>query len=339
MAYTKIISLNGNLNRAVKYVLNHEKTDLKSAIDYARNSDKNTHEKTYLEDSINCMVDTAYMEMQQTKKKRSNVGGNLGYHIIQSFAQGETDPKTAHQIGMAFAKKCFGDRFQVVVSTHLDKNHLHNHVVINSVSFVDGKKYRSDFNSYYNGIRKNSDDICREHGLSVISPDIENRKLTYLEWLGINNGKATWQSIIKSDIDAVIKDSESFGEFLVFMEHMGYEIKQGKYIAFRPLGKERYSRGYKLGSGYSEAEIRSRIDNNEISYVSEVKPVTPKRNSPYIKLGVMMDLEKSYWRWMHQLDLVKEHQVSPRRSKYLKEELLKKRHYWLVLRYLFMLRN
>ena len=117
MAYTKIIKLGASLNKAVDYVLNHDKTDLKSAIDYARNNDKNTLEKTYLEDSINCMVDTAYMEMQQTKKIKSNQGGNLGYHIIQSFAPSETDPKTAHQIGMAFATKCFGDRFQVVVST------------------------------------------------------------------------------------------------------------------------------------------------------------------------------------------------------------------------------
>ena len=323
MAYTKIIKLGASLNKAVDYVLNHDKTDLKSAIDYVRNNEKNTHEETYLEDSINCMVDTAHMEMQQTKKKRNKLGGNLGYHIIQSFVPGETDPKTAHQIGMAFAKKCFGDRFQAVVSTHLDKNHLHNHVVINSVSFVDGKKYRSDFNSYYNGIRKNSDDICGEYGLSVISPDIENRSLTYLEWLSINKGKVTWQSIIKSDIDSAISDSESIGEFLVFMEHMGYEIKQGKYIAFRPLGKERFSRGYKLGGGYSESEIRARIDRNEIAYAPETRSVTPKRSAPYIKRGVIMDLEKSYWRWMYQLDLVRKHQVSPRRSKYLKEELLK----------------
>jgi hypothetical protein len=323
MAYTKIISLNGNLNRAVKYVLNHEKTDLKAAIDYSRNKDKNSLETTYLENSINCRLSTAYADMQHTKEKRSKLGGNLGYHIIQSFAPGETHPKTAHQIGMAFAKKCFGDRFQVVVSTHLDKNHLHNHIVINSVSFVDGKKYRSDFSSYYNGIRKYSDEICRKYGLSVISPDIENRSLTYLEWLGINKGKVTWQSIIKSDIDKAIKDSESFGEFLVFMEHMGNQIKHGKYIAFRPLGKDRYSRGYKLGGGYSESDIRARIDNNEIAYAAEVRSIAPKRNAPYIKRGVVMDLEKSYWRWMYQLDLVKKHQVPPRRSKYLKEELLK----------------
>lgn len=327
MAYTKIIKLSTSLNKAVAYALNHEKTDLKSAIAYARNSDKNTTEHTVLEGSINCLLSNPYKDMLQTKKAKRKTGGILGYHIIQSFAPDEVTPEVAHKIGMELAKRCFGDKYQVVVSTHLDKGHLHNHVVINSVSFVDGKKYRSDFNSYYNGIRKHSDDICKEYNLSIISPSIDNKSLTYIEWLGLKQGKTTWLSIIKDDIDAAVNNSYTFGEFLVYMEHIGYQIKHGKYIAFRPYGKERFSRGYKLGQGYSEDELRARIDDKDFNYVPEYSPPPKHIYQPYKKRHVISDLERNYWRWMYQMDLVKKRKAPPKMTKYLKGELLKLERY------------
>ena len=156
---------------------------------------------------------------------------------------GEIDAKTAHQLGYQFAKQCFGTDFEAIVATHLDRDHKHNHIVINSVSFRDGHKFTNTFTDYYQDIRGLSDQLCEQYGLSVISPDIEKRSLSYNEWLAIYKGKASWNTIIKNDIDTNIAKAPSYGAFLVLMEHQGYEIKEGKYLAFRPMGKERFSRG------------------------------------------------------------------------------------------------
>ena len=326
MAYTKVITLKSSLNKAVAYVLNKEKTDLKSAIDYAMNKDKNTHETNYLENSINCKVDTAFTEMKKTKDIWNKKGGNLGYHIIQSFAPNEIDAETAHKIGMEFAQRCFGDKYQVIVSTHLDKNHLHNHVVINSVSFVDGKKYKSDFKSYYGGIRKNSDDICMEYGLSII-PDIKDKKsLSYIDWLDIQKSKGSYKNKIMADIDHAIIESFSYGEFLMTMEEMGYEIKDGKYIAFKYPGKDRFARGYKLGNRYSEDAIRARIENSPLPPLDAyTQPVYTSLQ--WQKSKFMPDIERKYWRWMYQLGLVQKRQAPPKMTKELKGELDKLERY------------
>ena len=140
------------------------------------NPDKN--ESRLFEGAVGCDKDTAYEDMLQTKKQFSNTGGIVGYHIIQSFAPNEVTPEQAFAVAEEFVRRYLADKYEVIWSTHLDKHHYHNHIVFNSVSYRDGRKYRSNMKSYYEGIRKNSDDICREFGLSVITPDIENRSLT-----------------------------------------------------------------------------------------------------------------------------------------------------------------
>jgi hypothetical protein len=327
MAYTKIIALRQSLNKAIDYTLNAEKTDLKSAIEYATNKDKSSDEKTIFEDAINCLKDDAFETMIRTKKKHNKTGGILGYHIIHSYKPGETTPQIAHEISTEFAKRCFGDRYEVVISTHLDKKHLHSHIVINSVSFVDGKKYRSDFKSYYNGIRKTNDDVCREYGLSIINPDINKKSLTYIDWLNLQRGTGTYRDSIKADIDQAIAESFSYGEFLVTMEELGYDVKLGKHVAFRPAGKDRFARGYNLGRGYSEDEIRARIDDSSLPPVNAYAVPTKKQREQYKKNSYMPDVERRYLWMMYQLGLVQKRQSPPKVTKYLKEELDKLEKY------------
>jgi len=326
MAYTKIIAIRNNLNRCVNYALNKDKTDLKNAVFYAFNQEKTNAVHIAYESSINCLKRTAIQDMIATKKKYSKTDGVQGYHIIQSFKPGEVDAKLAHQIGYEFANACFGDRYEIVIATHLDRNHLHNHIIFNSVSCKDGCKLRGNFNDYFNTIRGTSDALCEKYGLSVISPDIENRSLTYNEWLSLYKGKASWNSIIKSDIDHAISKAPSYGAFLVLMEHQGYAIKEGKYLGFKPLGKERFSRGYKLGKGYSRQEVKRRIEDQTLT-VPQILPIfTLRQKRTYVKLPLPTAL-RIYWRYMFMLGKVKKHQAPPKMSAYLKEELLKFEQY------------
>ncbi len=173
-------------------------------------------------------------------------------------------------------------------------SHLHH--------FIDGKKYRSNKSSYYNGVRKVSDDICKQYNLSIIEPNNDNINLSYSNWLGEKTDKVTWRTIIKHDIDAVIKLCETYGEFLVFMELHGYMTKDGKYLSFKPYGKERFVRGKTLGSKYTKEYIKAVIEKNDILFVYEPqhRPLPPPNKKRY-----MSDLERSYWRWMYDLNLVK----------------------------------
>ena len=152
MAYDKIITLHRRMDHCINYVLNEEKTSLAYALSYAENPEK-SHQ---LVTGINCEAETALAEMQATKRRWDKLGGVLGYHIIHSYAPGETTPEQAHAAGVEFARRLLGERFEAVVSTHTDRDHLHCHIVVNSVSFVDGKKYRSDFKSYFGDLRGTS---------------------------------------------------------------------------------------------------------------------------------------------------------------------------------------
>lgn len=305
-----------------------KKTDLESAIEYATNKDKNSDEKIILEDAINCLKDDAFEKMTRTKEKHNKTDGILGYHIIHSYKPSETTPQIAHEISTEFARRCFGDRYEVVISTHLDKKHLHSHIVINSVSFVDGKKYRSDFKSYYDGIRKTNDEICREYGLSIINTDLNKKSLTYIDWLNLQKGNGTYRDRIKADIDQAIPESFSYGEFLVTMEELGYAVKQGKYIAFRPAGKERFfARAYNLGCGYSEDEIRARIDDSPLPPVNAYAPPTMQQREQNRKSRYMPDVERRYLWMLYQLGLVQKRQAPPMMTKYLKGELDKLEKY------------
>ena len=324
MAITKIIVIRDRLDKRVSYALNEDKTALNNVLEYAMDDNKIQGEQRLYESAVNCDKERAFQNMMDTKKHFGKTDKVQGYHIIQSFKPNEASPEIAHQIGIEFAQKCFG-KYEAVVGTHLDKNHLHNHVVVNFVSFIDGKKYRNNFKDYYRDIRGISDALCKEYGLSIIEEHAQNKSVSYVEWLARNKGKTSWLTIIRNDIDDCIKQAFSFGNFFMLMEHKGYEIEHGKYISLKPMGREHFSRGYKLGNEYSFTNIRNRIEGKNL--VLEFKDVEyhmqKKREfNPYpkVKPGSFKALCIHY---MYLLGQVKKNEAPDDVAYVLKEDLIK----------------
>lgn len=259
MAYTKIIVIRGRLDKCLGYVGNEEKTHLETAVDYALDRDKT--ERVCFETAMNCGRDTAYQDMAQTARRWGKQGRvRKGYHVIQSFRPGEVTPEQAHAIGVELAHRALGERYEVVVATHLDRAHLHNHVVFNAVSFVDGKMYRDSFRDYYEGIRGISDALCREKGLSVIEPGEDAAPSG--QYRAQQRGGTTLRDAVRRDMDEAVRRTLSYGEFLRELRRMGYQVKSGahvKHTAVRPPGGRRFIRLDSLGDGYGEADIRERI--------------------------------------------------------------------------------
>ena len=259
MAVTKIFAIRKRLDDRIRYVANGEKTTLDAGIAYAANPEKT--EQHFFTSALNCeSCETAYAEMQVTKRRFGKLGGVVGYHFIQSFAPGEVTPEQAHAIGVVFARRLFGDRYEVVIGTHLDKAHLHNHVVVNSVSFVDGKKYHSSPGSYYFDVRGVSDALCRENDLSTIAPQGKGKH--YAEWKAENTGKPTIRSIIRGDIDRFVGEAYTYETFLMLLRQEGYVVRNApsrKYVTVLPSGGKRAIRLDSLGDGYTEQDIRRRL--------------------------------------------------------------------------------
>lgn len=259
MAYTKIIVIRGRLDKCLSYAANEEKTYLETAVDYAL--DRGKTERVCYETAINCGRDTAYQDMMQTARrwgKQNRV--RKGYHVIQSFHPGEVTPEQAHTIGVELAQRLLGGRYEVVVATHLDRAHLHNHVVFNAVSFVDGKMYRDTFRDYYEGIRGVSDALCCEHGLSIIEPS--EAAVPQGQYQAQRHGRTTLRDVVRRDVDEAIRRSYSYADFLRELRRMGYQVKSGanvKHTAVRPTDGQRFIRLDSLGDGYDEAAIRGRI--------------------------------------------------------------------------------
>ena len=260
MAYDKIIPIRVRLDHTVNYILNREKTALSAALDYIGDGRKNTLDGEALETAINCQLETAYRDMLDTKRRWEKPGGVLGYHLVHSFAPGEVTPIQAHELGVEFAQRLLGDRYEAVVSTHLDHDHLHCHILFNSVSFVDGRKFQNTFRDYYRDIRGISNAVSAEHGLSVIQP--EGKGTHYAEWQAEHSGKATLRCLVRQDIDAAITRSFTYQSFWEQLTKMGYTVKRGpkvKYTAVRPPGGARFIRLSSLGDGYTEEAIRERL--------------------------------------------------------------------------------
>lgn len=259
MAYDKIIPIRRRLDHCLAYAANEHKTDLAAALHYIGNERKTAppHADS-LRTGINCTVETAYAEMQATKRRWDKCGGILGYHIIHSYAPGEVTPQEAHAAGVEFARRLLGERYEAVVATHLDREHLHCHIVFNSVSLVDGSKYRSDFKSYFGTLRGTSNTVSRERGLSVIEPEHEGRH--YAEWDAEKHSRPTVRGMVRADVDAALLRSRSFSDFLIRLRAQGYEVRtQGKYLAVKPSGSSRYVRLKSLGEDYTEDAIRARL--------------------------------------------------------------------------------
>ena len=317
MAYTSVIPVR-RLDRAVKYVMNKEKTtavSLQDALDYAANRDKT--EQSCFESSYACTLETAFADMRQTKERWHKSGGVQGYHLVQSFAAGEVTPELAHQIAKELADRVLGGRYEYVIGTHLNTGHIHSHIVWNSVSCVDGKKYRSNYKSYVTEIRAVSDELCRKYKLSVI--DTENSKHVakpYVEWLAEKNGQPTWRTAIRQDVDDAIQQSLTWRQFLNALERNGYEVRMGrKYPVLRPSGKERFVRFKTLGKRYTPEAIQTRI-----LYPRSYRPYV--ENPPTIQHGRLRSgkprrkltgLRALYYRYLYELGALPR---KPRRPSY-----------------------
>ena len=230
------------------------KSTLKKALDYIENPDK-TDEKLFVS-SYGCSYETADIEFQMLLDQALKKGNNLAHHLIQAFEPGETTPEQAHEIGRQLADEVLGGKYPYVITTHIDKGHLHNHIIFCAVDMANQRKYISNRQSYAY-IRRTNDRLCREHGLSVVMPGKDKGK-SYAEWDAQRKGKS-WKAKLKTAIDAAIPQARDFDSFLRLMEAQGYEMKRGKFISFRSPGQERFTRCKTLGVDYTEEAITRRI--------------------------------------------------------------------------------
>ena len=318
MAYTSIIPVR-RLDSTVNYVMNKEKTtavSLQDALDYAANRDKT--EQSCFESSYACTLETAFADMRQTKERWHKSGGVQGYHLVQSFAAGEVSPELAHQIAKELADRVLGGRYEYVIGTHLNTGHIHSHIVWNSVSRIDGKKYHSNGKSYVTQIRAVSDELCRKYKLSVI--DTENSHHVakpYAEWLAEKNGQPTWRTAIRQDVDEAIQQSLTWRQFLTVLDRKGYEVRLGrKYPVLRPPGKERFVRFKTLGKRYTPEAIQTRIlyPQSYHPYVENPPTIQHGRlhsgKKPHRKLTGLRAL---YYRYLYELGALPR---KPRRPSY-----------------------
>ena len=240
MAVTKIKPIKSTLSKALDYIENPDKTDGKMLVS-----------------SFGCSYETADIEFEYTLLQARQKGNNLAFHLIQSFEPGEVDCEKAHEIGKQLADAVTKGQHEYVLTTHIDKGHVHNHIIFCAVNFVDHRKYNSNKRSYY-GIRNMSDKLCRENGLSVVVPGKGSKGKSYAEYQAEKTG-TSWKGKLKIAVDALIPQVSSFEELLQRLQAAGYEIKPGKYVSCRAPGQERFTRLKTLGADYTEEAIRERI--------------------------------------------------------------------------------
>ncbi len=336
MAVIKVFAVRKQLKKTVNYITDSEKTNsnLSHMIDYALNSEKTSSEQFLYESVINLPdVKTAYAHMQATKERFEKTGGVLGYHIIQSFKPGEITADRCHELGRKLAGEMFGAGYEIVIGTHLNKEHLHNHIVVNSVSFASGKKLRFNKQSYRE-LQEISDQLCRKYGLSVIESKAHGK--SYKEWLNEKEGKPTVRGQIRQDIDQAIKESFNYGTFIANLEKRGYLIKDSPsrtYTALKPPFGTRFIRLNSLGEDYTKEKIIARLSKQK----SWQKKAEPERRKYYPcklpqKRRKITGLQALYLRYVYLLKLNKKPKA--KLSPYLWEDLCKFERYKKEYEYL-----
>ena len=261
------------------------KTTLKKAIDYICNGDK-TDDEIYVTTHL-CSRENAHKEFELTKKQFNSRTKTLAYHLIQSFVPEEVSFEEAHQVGMELCEKILEGKYEYVLATHIDKDHIHNHIIFNSIDVDEGKVYHSYYGSYMN-IRNQSDRLCKEHNLSVIDQETQReineiKRRKFVNWYDWNEDKkgSSYKSRLQFDIDRSIKQSVNWQDFLSKMESYGYEIKFGKHIAFRKKGQQRFTRAKTIGENYTEERIKVRILNKEkeLGNIIDIKNIKKAKSS------------------------------------------------------------
>lgn len=333
MPITSIWPIKGSYVQALSYIANPMKTEAKDGIvaeledvlDYVSNGEK-TNQKYYVT-GINCDPDSAAESFRKTKIAFDKPDGVLAFHAIQSFKPGEVDAATAHKIGTELAARMWGDRFEVVVCTHQDKAHPHNHFVVNSVSWTDGRKFDNSRKDYVR-FSSLSDDLAKQYGLSIIETP-EGKSRHYAEWKADQEYKPTVRSMIKEDIDHVISSSESFKEFTINLKKLGYEIKFGKHLAVKAPGGKRFIRLYKLSAveDYSEEAIKEKILNNSAMhfktfYITEI-PAAVTIAGKTKETAKLKGFQALYVKYMFQMGILPEHQTRNQRVPFSMKQDLK----------------
>ena len=352
MAITKIWSVKSRLDTSLKYIANPDKTTLQPDIEavegvikYIKNNDK-TEQCKYVK-AYNCTIDKAFSEMMETQEffgKAGRKNSVLAYHLVQSFKDFETTPEIAHKCGLELAERLFADKYEVVVATHLDHKHLHNHLLINAVSYVDGSKYRNNFKDYFIDIRGISDAICRENCLSVIDHP-QRRGMHYGEWLALKQGRPTIRGSIRRDIDEIIKCSYTMDQFWQNLKKRGFVVhRKGpniKYTSIIAPNAKRPMRLDNLGEGYSEAEILERIIATRNGIIMAAPSEMPKKQYKFrgsiknVKGKKLKGFMALYFHYLYLFKKIQRKQTPQRVSFFMREEMIKFDRYQKQFKFLF----
>lgn len=300
MAITKIHPIKATLNLAIDYITNTKKTD-----------------EQILISTNKCHPASAHTQFLKRREEQNTRGNVLARHLIQSFLPGETTPEIAHQIGLELCKKILKEEYEFILSTHIDKGHIHNHIIFNNVNMATGKCYQSNKRSYHQ-IRYQSDKLCKEYNLSVIDEYYERFKKKYKtngkSWYENEQAKngSSWKSKLQFDIDRMIAQSKDWAEFTQKMTELGYEIKYGKHIAFKHHDKARFTRVKTIGEDYTEERLKERILENANQKTFTVK----KRVGNIIDIANNPKIQQSkgyeYWATKHNLQVASDTVLSMR---------------------------
>lgn len=327
MAITKIWAVKDDLRRVLNYIENPDKTKeepsdgLKEVLAYTTQGYK-TNEKEYIT-GINCEPSTSLKQMMNTKLSYNKMDGRLAFHAVQSFKPGEVTPEQCHALGVQLAKQMWGNRFEVVVSTHLDKDHLHNHFVVNSVSWVDGRKF-TNCKKDYQTFKQLSDQLCRENNLSIVQNPESGKH--YAEWNAERNGKPTFRMLIKNDVDYAISQSFSMQDFILEMESLGYEVLNNrKYLAVKHRDGKKMIRLKSLSKDgqYTEESILERIIKNSM-FIDILKNHNEMKCAYFPEKATKLHGFKAlYFKYMYLLGIVASNDLKRRHtSPMLRDDLI-----------------
>ena len=354
MAITKIWSVKSRLDTSLDYIANPEKTSLKPNIDakegvikYITNADK-TEQCKYVT-AYGCSDDSPFSDMLETKRlfgeKRPRKNGVVAYHIVQSFKDFETTSDIAHKCGKELVERLFSSKYEAVIATHIDQDHMHNHIIINSTSYVDGYKYRNNFKDYFVDIRGISDQICRENSLSVIEKP-KRRGMHYGEWLALKEGRPTIRGQVRNEIDQIILSSYTMKEFWKIFEERGNCInRQGENIthtSFIPACGKKPIRFTNLGEGYSIEDIQKRITAQRNGIRTAPSSQIPKQKA-YKLNGSHQNLKRKklkgfvalYFHYMYFFKLIRKNKTPQRVSFFMRDELINLERYQKQFRFLY----
>ena len=311
MAVTKILARRGGLSQAIAYVLNGDKT-----------------EEQILTAAQGCLTSTACHDMAAVKQRWNKTDGVQLYHVIQSFRPGELSPELALEIAREFAREHLPG-YQAVIGVHTDREHIHAHIVFNSVNQFTGEKYHSNAQSYYQQIRGISDRLCREHGLSVIMAGESAKAISYVEWLRRSKGQPTFRSMLEADLRTAIQDANDLGHFFLLMEHMGYEIHHGDRLGFRLRGQERFQYPGRRNTLFTEDGIRAAIQGNlaEIEAGSRPTVLSRPKYRPYQAHPKYTGFLALYVHYLYLLGKIGQRQYPPRMTPHLRQAVMRFERY------------